>query len=85
MLFTICGEEYKVTNKMVNATLITWAIFIAVFGGYFGYQLVNWWMGGGFKKWLKYKHDLKKEKERLAQESDSDSNQIKTEPKEKGE
>ena len=49
---------------MVNTTLIVWAVFIGVFGWAIG----RWWFSGGYKKWLKYKHDLQKEKERLAGE-----------------
>jgi len=49
---------------MVNATLIVWGTFIGVFGGAFLY----WWFGGGYKKWLKYRHDFQEEKEKLAKE-----------------
>ncbi len=45
----------------MNVTLITWAVFLGVFGG----AALYWWFGGGYKKWLKYKADFKKEKERL--------------------
>ena len=67
---------------MVNTTLIVWAVFIGVFGWAIG----RWWFSGGFKKWLKYKHDLQKEKERLANESEEkkDVPRIQNETKEKG-
>ncbi len=49
---------------MVNAVLITWAVFIGVFGG----AILYWWFGGGYKKWLKYRSDFKKEKNKLDRE-----------------
>ena len=55
---------------MVNSALIVWVVFIGVFGGAIG----KWWFDGGFKKWLKYKHDLEKEKERLTNEKNDTKN-----------
>ncbi len=46
---------------MVNQALIVWAVFLGVFG----FALGKWWLGGGYKQWLKYRHDFNKEKEKL--------------------
>lgn len=46
---------------MVNTTLLVWGTFIGVFG----FALGRWWFAGGYKKYLKYRSDFKKEKERL--------------------
>ena len=72
----------EVKNKMVNTALIVWGTFIGVFG----YALGRWWLGGGYKKWLKYRAEFKKEKERLANEAEEkkDAPRIQNETKEKG-
>jgi len=49
----------------MNATLIVWGTFFGVFGG----ALLMWWFGGGYKKYLKYKSDFNKEKEKLEKDS----------------
>ncbi len=55
----------------MNVTLITWLTFIGVFGG----AGIYWWIGGGYKKYLKYVSDYRKEKERLAKLNNQDGKQ----------
>ena len=51
---------------MVNATFVTVVAFLIVFGG----ATIMWWFNGGFKKYLKYKHDFQKSKQDLAKDLD---------------
>ena len=46
---------------MISTTLIVILVFIGVFGG----ATIKWWLGGGYKTWLKYQHDVYMEKKRL--------------------
>ncbi len=46
---------------MISTNLIVWAVFICVFGG----AALKWWIGGGYKIYLKYKSDYQKQKDSL--------------------
>jgi len=53
---------------MVLGVWVPWALFILIFGGYGAYKAIEWWMKGGFKIYLKYKHDVEKEKIKFAKD-----------------